>query len=127
MPVALGVSAYSLAIFHLMTPAFFKSLLFVAAGAVIIALHPEQDMRKMGGLRLRMPVTYWTSLIGALALIGTPFFSGFYSKDALIEAVHASHRSGAGYAYFCVTAGVFVTAFYTLRLIFMNFPGPSRL
>ncbi len=127
MTVALGVSAYSIAIFHLMTHAFFKALLFLAAGAVIIALHHEQDMRKMGGLRLRMPVTYWTSLIGALALIGTPFFSGFYSKDALIEAVHASHRAGAGYAYFCVTVGVFVTAYYTFRMIFMTFHGPSRL
>src|SRR5258707_396811 len=92
MTVALGASAYSVAIFHLMTHAFFKALLFLAAGAVIVAMHHEQDMRKMGGLRHRMPVTYWTSLIGALALIGTPFFSGFYSKDALIEAVHASHR-----------------------------------
>jgi NADH-quinone oxidoreductase subunit L len=127
MTVALGVSAYSIAIFHLMTHAFFKALLFLAAGAVIIALHHEQDMRKMGGLRRRMPVTYWTSLIGALALVGTPFFSGFYSKDALIEAVHASHRTGAGYAYFCVTVGVFVTAFYTFRMIFMTFHGPSRL
>jgi NADH-quinone oxidoreductase subunit L len=127
MTVALGVSAYSVAIFHLMTHAFFKALLFLAAGAVIIAMHHEQDMRRMGGLRTRMPVTYWTSLVGALALIGTPFFSGFYSKDALIEAVHASHRAGAGYAYFCVTAGVFVTAFYTFRMIFMTFHGPSRL
>ena len=127
MTVALGVSAYSVAIFHLMTHAFFKALLFLAAGAVIIAMHHEQDMRKMGGLRRRMPVTYWTSLIGALALIGTPFFSGFYSKDALIEAVHASHRAGAGYAYCCVVAGVFVTAFYTFRMIFMTFHGESRL
>ena len=127
MTVALGVSAYSVAIFHLMTHAFFKALLFLAAGAVIIAMHHEQDMRKMGGLRHRMPVTYWTSLIGALALIGTPFFSGFYSKDALIEAVHASHRWGSGYAYFCVTAGVFVTAFYTFRMFFMTFHGESRL
>ena len=127
MTVALGASAYSVAIFHLMTHAFFKALLFLAAGAVIIAMHHEQDMRKMGGLRRRMPVTYWTSLIGALALIGTPFFSGFYSKDALIEAVHASHRWGSGYAYFCVTAGVFVTAFYTFRMIFMTFHGESRL
>jgi NADH-quinone oxidoreductase subunit L len=127
MTVALGVSAYSVAIFHLMTHAFFKALLFLAAGAVIIAMHHEQDMRKMGGLRQRMPLTYWTSLVGALALIGTPFFSGFYSKDALIEAVHASHRAGAGYAYFCVTAGVFVTAFYTFRMIFMTFHGSSRL
>ena len=127
MTVALGASAYSVAIFHLMTHAFFKALLFLAAGAVIIAMHHEQDMRKMGGLRHRMPVTYWTSLIGALALIGTPFFSGFYSKDALIEAVGESHRWGAGYAYFCVTAGVFVTAFYTFRMIFMTFHGKSRL
>jgi NADH-quinone oxidoreductase subunit L len=127
MTVALGASAYSVAIFHLMTHAFFKALLFLAAGAVIIAMHHEQDMRKMGGLRTRMPVTYWTSLIGALALIGTPFFAGFYSKDALIEAVQGSHRWGSGYAYFCVTAGVFVTAFYTFRMIFMTFHGPSRL
>jgi NADH-quinone oxidoreductase subunit L len=127
MTVALGVSAYSVAIFHLMTHAFFKALLFLAAGAVIIAMHHEQDMRKMGGLKARMPVTYWTSLVGALALIGTPFFSGFYSKDALIEAVHGSQRWGAGYAYFCVTAGVFVTALYTFRLIFLTFHGKSRL
>jgi len=127
MTVALGASAYSVAIFHLMTHAFFKALLFLAAGAVIIAMHHEQDMRKMGGLRRRMPVTYWTSLIGALALIGTPFFSGFYSKDTLIEAVHAAHRAGAGYAYVCLTAGVFVTALYTFRLIFMTFHGASRL
>jgi NADH-quinone oxidoreductase subunit L len=127
MTVALGVSAYSVAIFHLMTHAFFKALLFLAAGAVIVAMHHEQDMRKMGGLRRRMPVTYWTCLIGALALIGTPLFSGFYSKDALIEVVHASHRWGAGYAYWCVTAGVFVTAFYTFRLMFMTFHGASRL
>ncbi len=127
MTVALGASAYSVAIFHLMTHAFFKALLFLAAGAVIVAMHHEQDMRKMGGLRKRMPVTYWTSLIGALALIGTPFFSGFYSKDALIEAVHASQRPGAGYAYFCVLAGVFFTALYTFRMIFMTFHGKSRL
>jgi NADH-quinone oxidoreductase subunit L len=127
MTVALGASAYSVAIFHLMTHAFFKALLFLAAGAVIVAMHHEQDMRKMGGLRHRMPVTYWTSLIGALALIGTPFFSGFYSKDALIEAVGESHRAGAGYAYFCVMAGVFFTALYTFRMIFMTFHGQSRL
>jgi NADH-quinone oxidoreductase subunit L len=127
MTVALGVSAYSVAIFHLMTHAFFKALLFLAAGAVIVAMHHEQDMRKMGGLRHRMPLTYYTSLIGALALIGTPFFSGFYSKDALIEAVGASHRYGATYAYFCVLAGVFVTAFYTFRMIFMTFHGKERL
>jgi NADH-quinone oxidoreductase subunit L len=110
-----------------MTHAFFKALLFLAAGAVIIAMHHEQDMRKMGGLRHRMPVTYWTALIGALALIGTPLFSGFYSKDALIDAVHASQRFGAGYAYWCVLLGVFVTALYTFRMIFMTFHGPERL
>jgi len=127
MTVALGVSAYSVAIFHLMTHAFFKALLFLAAGAVIIAMHHEQDMRKMGGLKARMPVTYWTMMIGALALIGTPLFSGFYSKDLLIEAVHASHRAGAGYAYFCVLVGVFFTALYTFRMIFMTFHGAERL
>ncbi len=127
MTVALGVSAYSVAMFHLMTHAFFKALLFLAAGAVIIAMHHEQDMRKMGGLRKRMPVTYWTSLIGALALIGTPFFSGFYSKDTLIDAVADSHRFGAGYAYWCVLLGVFVTALYTFRMIFLTFHGPERL
>jgi NADH-quinone oxidoreductase subunit L len=126
MTAALGVSGYSVAIFHLMTHAFFKALLFLAAGAVIIAMHHEQDMRKMGGLRKRMPVTYWTSLIGALALIGTPFFSGFYSKDVLIDAVSASHRYGAGYAYWCVLLGVFVTALYTFRMIFLTFHGPER-
>jgi NADH-quinone oxidoreductase subunit L len=127
MTVALGASGYSVAIFHLMTHAFFKALLFLAAGAVIIAMHHEQDMRKMGGLRLRMPVTYWTALIGALALIGTPFFSGFYSKDALIDAVHGSMRYGASYAYWCVLLGVFVTALYTFRMIFMTFHGEERL
>jgi NADH-quinone oxidoreductase subunit L len=127
MTVALGASAYSIAMFHLMTHAFFKALLFLAAGAVIIAMHHEQDMRKMGGLRHRMPVTYWTALIGALALIGTPFFSGFYSKDALIDAVHASHRLGAGYAYVCVLIGVFVTALYTFRMMFLTFHGEERL
>jgi NADH-quinone oxidoreductase subunit L len=127
MTAALGASAYSAAIFHLMTHAFFKALLFLAAGAVIIAMHHEQDMRKMGGLRHRMPVTYWTCLIGALALIGTPFFSGFYSKDALIDAVHAAHRFGAGYAYWCLLLGVFVTALYTFRMMFMTFHGKERL
>src|SRR5579863_2420790 len=126
MTAALGASAYSVAIFHLMTHAFFKALLFLAAGAVIIALHHEQDMRKMGGLRHRMPVTYWTSLIGALALIGTPFFSGFYSKDSIIEAVGDSHRFGSGYAYLCVLCGVFITALYTFRMLFMTFHGPER-
>ncbi|MFT3905234.1 MAG: NADH-quinone oxidoreductase subunit L [Steroidobacteraceae bacterium] len=129
MTVGLGVSAYSVAIFHLMTHAFFKALLFLAAGAVIVAMHHEQDMTRMGGLRKRMPVTFWTSLIGALALIGTPFFSGFYSKDALIEAVGESQRGGwvAHYAYFCVVAGVFVTALYTFRQIFMVFFGEERM
>jgi NADH-quinone oxidoreductase subunit L len=127
MTVALGVSAYAGAIFHLMTHAFFKALLFLAAGSVIIAMHHEQDMRKMGGLKKYMPVTYWTCLVGALALIGFPGFSGFFSKDALIEAVHASHIPGAGYAYFCVLGGVFVTAFYTFRLVFMTFHGQERM
>ena len=105
MTVALGVSAYSAGIFHLMTHAFFKALLFLAAGSVIIAMHHEQDMRKMGGLRKYMPITYWTCLIGCLALIGFPGTAGFFSKDSLIEAVGASHRVGSGYAYFCVVDG----------------------
>ncbi|MDB6046272.1 MAG: NADH-quinone oxidoreductase subunit [Gammaproteobacteria bacterium] len=126
MTVALGVSAYSAAIFHLMTHAFFKALLFLAAGSVIIGMHHEQDMRKMGGLAKYMPITAITSWIGALALIGTPFFSGFYSKDAIIEAVGVSHRWGAQYAYWCVLGGVFVTALYTFRMIFMTFHGPER-
>src|SRR5580700_553615 len=127
MTAALGVSGYSVAIFHLMTHAFFKALLFLAAGSVIIGMHHEQDMRKMGGLAKYMPWTAVTSWIGALALIGTPFFSGFYSKDALIDAVHASTRYGAGYAYWCVLFGVFVTGLYTFRMIFMTFHGPERL
>ena len=126
MTVALGVSAYSAAIFHLMTHAFFKALLFLGAGSVIIAMHHEQDMRYMGGLRKRMPITYWTGLIGTLALVGTPFFSGFYSKDAIIEAVGESHRAGSGYAYFCVLAGVFVTALYSFRLLYLTFHGEER-
>ncbi len=126
MTVALGVSAYAGAIFHLMTHAFFKALLFLAAGSVIIAMHHEQDMTKMGGLRKYMPVTYWTALLGSLALIGFPGFSGFFSKDALIEAVHESRLPGAAYAYFCVVAGVFVTAFYSFRLVFMTFHGRER-
>src|SRR5712672_812876 len=126
MTVALGVSAYGAGIFHLMTHAFFKALLFLAAGAVIIAMHHEQDMRKMGGLRQRMPVTYWTCLVGALALIGFPGTAGFFSKDALIDAVHASHIPGATYAYWCVFLGVFVTAFYSFRLVFMTFHGEER-
>jgi len=127
MTVALGASAYAGAIFHLMTHAFFKALLFLAAGSVIIAMHHEQDMRKMGGLRKYMPITYWTALIGSLALIGFPGFSGFFSKDALIEAVHVSSIPGAGYAYWCVLLGVFITAFYTFRLMFMTFHGKERM
>jgi NADH-quinone oxidoreductase subunit L len=127
MTAALGASAYSAAIFHLMTHAFFKALLFLAAGAVIIAMHHEQDMRKMGGLWRRMPVTYWTALIGALALIGTPFFSGFYSKDVIVDVVHASKHYGSGYAYFCVMLGLYVTALYTFRMMFMTFHGRERL
>jgi NADH-quinone oxidoreductase subunit L len=126
MTVALGVSAYAGAIFHLMTHAFFKALLFLAAGSVIIAMHHEQDMRKMGGLKKYLPITYWTSLIGSLALIGFPGTSGFFSKDALIEAVHESHIVGATYAYWCVLLGVFITAFYSFRLVFMTFHGPER-
>jgi NADH-quinone oxidoreductase subunit L len=127
MTVALGVSAYSAGIFHLMTHAFFKALLFLAAGSVIIAMHHEQDMRKMGGLRKYMPITYWTCLIGCLALIGFPGTSGFFSKDALIDAVHLSHRAGSGYAYFCVMSGVFITALYTFRMFFMTFHGKPRM
>jgi NADH-quinone oxidoreductase subunit L len=126
MTVALGVSAYGAAIFHLMTHAFFKALLFLAAGSVIIAMHHEQDMRRMGGLARYMPVTAVTCWIGALALVGTPFFSGFYSKDAIIEAVGESHRYGAGFAYWCVLLGVFVTSLYTFRLLFLTFHGPER-
>jgi NADH-quinone oxidoreductase subunit L len=126
MTVALGVSAYGAAIFHLMTHAFFKALLFLAAGSVIIALHHEQDMRRMGGLAKYMPITTVTCWIGALALIGTPFFSGFYSKDAIIEAVGESHRWGASVAYWAVLLGVFVTALYTFRMLFMTFHGPER-
>jgi len=126
MTVALGASAYGAAIFHLMTHAFFKALLFLAAGSVIIALHHEQDMRRMGGLAKYMPITAITCWIGALALVGTPFFAGFYSKDAIIEAVGESHRWGAGFAYWCVLLGVFVTSLYTFRLLFMTFHGPER-
>jgi len=127
MTVALGSSAYAAGIFHLMTHAFFKALLFLGAGSVIIAMHHEQDMRNMGGLRKYLPITYWTSLLGALALIGFPGFSGFFSKDALIEAVSLSHAPGASYALFCVTAGVFITALYTFRMIFMTFHGKERM
>ena len=118
MTVALGASAYAAGIFHLVTHAFFKALLFLAAGSVIIALHHQQDMRKMGGLRKYLPVTYWTLLIGAIASAGIPGFSGFFSKDAIIEAVHLSRTPGAGFAYFCVLTTVFITALYTFRLKF---------
>ncbi len=127
MTADLGVSAYAGSIFHLMTHAFFKALLFLAAGSVIIAMHHEQDMRKMGGLRKYMPITYATALIGSLALIGFPGFAGFFSKDAVIEAVHASHLPGATYAYWCLLIGVFVTAFYSFRLVFMTFHGEERM
>ena len=127
MTVALGASAYSVAIFHLATHAFFKALLFLAAGSVIIALHHEQDMRRMGGLRRYMPITYITSVIGSLALAGIPPFSGFFSKDAIIEAVHHSNIPGAGLAYAAVLMGVVVTAFYSFRLIFMVFHGEPRM
>ena len=126
MTVALGVSAYSAAVFHLMTHAFFKALLFLGAGSVIIGMHHDQDMRNMGGLKKYMPITWITSLVGSLALIGFPFLSGFYSKDSIIEAVHFSHLSGAGYAYFCVIVGVFVTAFYSFRMYFLVFHGEER-
>jgi len=126
MAVALGASAYSVAIFHLVTHAFFKALLFLAAGSVIIGMHHEQDIRKMGGLARHMPLTYATFLIGALALIGTPGFSGFYSKDSIIEAVAHSSLPGSGFASFAVTAGVFVTALYTFRMLFLVFHGKPR-
>ncbi|MGE5171402.1 MAG: NADH-quinone oxidoreductase subunit L [Rudaea sp.] len=126
MTVALGVSAYSAAIFHLMTHAFFKALLFLAAGSVIIALHHEQDLRKMGGLRKYMPITYVTAVIGALALAGIPPFAGFFSKDTIIEAVGLSHVGGHRFAYLAVLCGVFVTAFYTFRMLFLAFHGPER-
>lgn len=126
MTVALGASAYSVAIFHLVTHAFFKALLFLAAGSVIIGMHHDQDIRNMGGLRKWMPITWITSLLGSLALIGTPFFSGFYSKDSIIEAAHAATLPGAGFAYWAVLIGVFVTAFYSFRMYFLVFHGPER-
>jgi len=126
MTVALGASAYAAGIFHLVTHAFFKALLFLGAGSVIIALHHQQDMRKMGGLKKYMPITYWTLLIGAIASAGIPGFSGFFSKDAIIEAVHLSQTPGAGFAYFAVLVTVFVTALYTFRLVFMTFHGAER-
>ena len=130
MTVALGVSAYSAAVYHLMTHAFFKALLFLAAGSVIIGMHHEQDMRRMGGLRKYMPITYWTSLIGTLALTGMPFLSGFYSKDTIIEAAahhaHESHNWVATYGYWAVLLGVFVTSFYSFRLLYLTFHGKER-
>jgi NADH-quinone oxidoreductase subunit L len=131
MTVALGASAYSAAIFHLMTHAFFKALLFLAAGSVIIAMHHEQDIRKMGGLKKYMPITYWTALIGSLALIGFPGSGGFFSKDLLIEAVHESHWEGQGAIYWIaslsVLLGVFVTALYSFRMFFLVFHGKERM
>ncbi len=126
MTVALGVSAYAGGVYHLMTHAFFKALLFLGAGSVIVAMHHEQDMRHMGGLRRYMPITWITMWIGSLALAGTPGFSGFFSKDAIIEAAGESHRLGAGYAYFCVYVGVFVTSLYSFRLLYMTFHGRER-
>ncbi len=126
MTVALGASAYSVAVFHLMTHAFFKALLFLAAGSVIIGMHHNQDIRWMGGVRKYMPITWITSLLGSLALIGTPLFAGFYSKDSIIEAVHFSQLPAAGFAYFAVLAGVFITAFYSFRMYFLVFHGKER-
>jgi NADH-quinone oxidoreductase subunit L len=127
MAIALGASAYDAAIFHLVTHAFFKALLFLAAGSVIVALHHEQDMRKMGALASRMPITYLTFLIGALALAAIPPFSGFYSKDAIIEAVHLSATPGAHYAYFCALAGAFITPLYIFRALFLTFHGSDHM
>ena len=126
MTVALGASAYSVAVFHLMTHAFFKALLFLAAGSVIIGMHHDQDIRNMGGLRKYMPITWITSLLGSMALIAVPFFAGYYSKDSIIEAVHFSHLPGSGFAYFAVVASVFVTALYSFRMYFLVFHGPER-
>ena len=129
MTVALGVSAYSAGVFHLMTHAFFKALLFLGAGSVIIGMHHEQDMRRMGGLKKYMPITYWTMVVGTLALVGTPFFSGFYSKDTIIEAAHlAAGRAGwiGQYAYWSVLLGAFVTSFYSFRLLYLTFHGKER-
>jgi NADH-quinone oxidoreductase subunit L len=126
MTMALGASAYSVAIFHLMTHAFFKAVLFLGAGSVIIAMHHEQDMRKMGGLRKYMPITYLTVLIGAIANAGLPPFAGFFSKDSIIEAVHLANVPGAGFAYFCALAAVFVGGLYSFRLVFFAFHGKER-
>jgi NADH-quinone oxidoreductase subunit L len=127
MTVALGASAYSAAIFHLMTHAFFKALLFLAAGSVIVAMHHEQDIRNMGGLKKYMPITYWCMLIGSLALVGFPGLSGSFSKDMIIESVRDSHLAGAGFAYWCTLLGVFVTALYTFRMLFLVFHGKERI
>jgi len=127
MTVALGASAYAAGVFHLMTHAFFKALLFLAAGSVIIAMHHEQDIRKMGGLKKYMPITYWTALIGSLALIGFPGTSGFFSKDVIIEAVHASTLPGSSFAYAAVLIGVFITALYSFRMFFLVFHGKERM
>ena len=126
MTAALGATAYSAAIFHLMTHAFFKALLLLAAGSVIVALHHEQDMRRMGGLKKYMPITYWTLLLAAISSAGIPGFAGFFSKDAIIEAVHRSSTPGAGLAYLLVLVTVFITATYTFRLVFMAFHGRER-
>jgi NADH-quinone oxidoreductase subunit L len=126
MTVALGASAYSVAVFHLMTHAFFKALLFLGAGSVIIAMHHDQDIRNMGGLRKYMPITWITSLIGSLALIGTPGMSGFYSKESILQAVEESHLFGSGFAYWALVTGVFVTAFYSFRMYFLVFHGEER-
>ncbi|AVS87769.1 NADH-quinone oxidoreductase subunit L [Paracidovorax avenae] len=126
MTVALGASAYSVAVFHLMTHAFFKALLFLGAGSVIMGMHHNQDIRWMGAVRKYMPITWITSLLGSLALIGMPLFSGFYSKDSIIEAVHASTLPAAGFAHFAVLAGVFITAFYSFRMYFLVFHGKER-
>ena len=126
MTVALGASAYSVAIFHLMTHAFFKALLFLAAGSVIMGMHHDQDIRHMGNLRKYLPVTWITSLVGSLALIGTPFFAGFYSKDSIIEAVGESTIFGSGFAHIALLVGVFVTAFYSFRLYFLVFHGTEK-
>ncbi len=127
MTVALGASAYAAGIFHLMTHAFFKALLFLAAGSVIVALHHEQDLRRMGGLKKYMPVTFFTAWVGTLALTGIPPFAGFFSKDAIIEAVHLSQLPGSGFAYAAVLSGVFVTAFYSFRMLFLAFYGTPRM
>ncbi|UCE30137.1 MAG: NADH-quinone oxidoreductase subunit L, partial [Burkholderiales bacterium] len=126
MIAALGASAYAAGLFHLMTHAFFKALLFLAAGSVIIGMHHDQDIRNMGGLRKYMPITWITALVGSLALIGTPFLSGFYSKEHIIEAVHFANVPGAGIAYVALVAGVFVTAFYSFRMYFLVFHGKER-